>query len=126
MPITLSINAIRNLEKVGTDDVLKVSRRAGGTFKVVYLNREENIKHVATMNDWSCVLRHVETSLALLGADRVPFDHVQVTLPAHPAVVLSVEDLRDASTRAFLLRGIKDVLRNWPTRPLDDPLSAHE
>lgn len=123
MPVVLSISAIRSVEKAGTDDVLLVTRTREGKFVLKYKNRSESITHVVSMDDWASALRHIETSLTLMAADREPFVAVQVTLPAHPAVILRTEDLQDSATRAAVLRGVRDTLRNWPLRPQDDPLS---
>ena len=96
------------------DDVVSIwPREEEGFFDVVYEDKDSKAKY-AFADSWDNVVAYLAQIFAVLSIDRQPFQGVQFTLPAYPAILLEVREVTDESKMQPVWSMIESVACGWP------------
>ena len=112
MPSKFTMQVIRNFEKnaSNTDDVITVSRE-GQYFRVQYVGKTDNTKHVVSMTGGD-LYKYFKNLMTMLAHDDEPFTHVQFNFPVTPAVMYKTQSL--SAMTDVILEQFDSLISNWP------------
>ena len=112
MPSKFTMQVIRNHEKnaSNTDDVITVSRE-GQYFRVQYVGKTDNTKHVVSMTGGD-LYKYFKNLMTMLANDDEPFTHVQFNFPVTPSVMYKTTNL--CAMTDVILEQFDSLISNWP------------
>lgn len=99
----------------GSDDCIEI-KPVVDAYKISYTDkRVNNVSHFFYANEHETVT-YLEDLFDLLVVDRDPFTFIQFSFPCFPAVMYSIEELKNLSTRRTIIDRFSSTIRNWPER----------
>jgi hypothetical protein len=115
---TISIRFIRkdDVNNAGTrDDVAKITSTANDVYTISIRNVDEDktTRKEMTVDD-AGVYEWLESTLQLLDADYIPFEHYQFDFPMMPSVIIHHREMHHHLST--ILEAMAFHLENWPKR----------
>ena len=114
----ISVRFIRkdDVNNAGTrDDVAKITSTANDVYKISIRNVDDSkITHKEMTVDDAGVYEWLESTLQLLDADYIPFEHYQFDFPMMPSVIIHHRELHHHLST--ILEALAFHLENWPKR----------
>jgi hypothetical protein len=112
---TIQFRIIRDSKATGLDDVLTVSKEEhSDTYAIKYVDNEAHVKYSTKHLTAEDTIEWLRKTLRFLTLDEMPFEYVQVTLPAMPSIVLKPENLT-SQTRDLIYDSVEATMAHWPT-----------
>lgn len=108
----ITIHIIRKITSYKTDDVIQIRKESPNSrlFAVSYIDRDAKMRYSFDAYP-DQVVRYLYSVIGMLRIDEEPFESVQFTLPAHPAINVKIASLE--SRMDTFMRPLKWCLRNW-------------
>jgi hypothetical protein len=111
----IQFRIIRDSKASGLDDVITISKNdALDTYTMRYADNEALVKYSTKHLSAQQTIEALRKTLRFLTVDEMPFEYVQVTLPAMPSIMVKPENL-SSQTRDLIYDSVEATMDNWPT-----------